>query len=383
MRVGVFCDDFDPHIGGGSSLTKVILKELSEYKGTIEFVLLYSNSFKEKHSFNIGFEAINVVEETCFKDVLGAKIEKLGILKWIDRRYDRIAKKYNIDIFWFCHPIYAGISVPYIYTVWDLGHRVVPFFPEVSLDILWITREKMYQRMIPNASWVLVGNTTGKKEVMDNYSISGERIRIAPFPVADFCKGDEAEPPFKLPDYFFFYPAQFWAHKNHVVILHALSYLKKQHNVKLIVYFTGSDKGNKDYIIKMSECLGISDQVVVTGFISDKELKYMYTHATAMIFASFLGPNNMPPIESAFLGCPVILSDIPGHREQMGEAALYFDPTDEIKLGDCMLKLLDDSFREDLISKEKILSDTFSKIKYCDPVFGILEEFKKYRRCWE
>ena len=40
-----------------------------------------------------------------------------------------------------------------------------------------------------------------------------------------------------------------------------------------------------------------------------------------MVFASIVGPNNYPPIEAASLGCPVILSDLPGHREQMGESA--------------------------------------------------------------
>ena len=54
----------------------------------------------------------------------------------------------------------------------------------------------------------------------------------------------------------------------------------------------------------------------------------------AMVFSSIVGPNNYPPIEAACHDCPVILTDLPGHREQMGESALYFDKFNPNELAD-------------------------------------------------
>jgi glycosyltransferase involved in cell wall biosynthesis len=47
----------------------------------------------------------------------------------------------------------------------------------------------------------------------------------------------------------------------------------------------------------------------------------------AKIFLSYFGPDNFPPLEAFVLGCPVIAADVPGAREQIGEAALLFDPS--------------------------------------------------------
>ena len=42
--------------------------------------------------------------------------------------------------------------------------------------------------------------------------------------------------------------------------------------------------------------------------------------------ATYNGPTNMPPLEAMELGCPVICSDLAGHHEELGDAAIYFDP---------------------------------------------------------
>jgi glycosyltransferase involved in cell wall biosynthesis len=42
---------------------------------------------------------------------------------------------------------------------------------------------------------------------------------------------------------------------------------------------------------------------------------------------SYFGSTNLPPLEAVSLGCPVIYSDLPEFREQMGDAAIRFGQT--------------------------------------------------------
>jgi glycosyltransferase involved in cell wall biosynthesis len=56
--------------------------------------------------------------------------------------------------------------------------------------------------------------------------------------------------------------------------------------------------------------------------------------------ASFFGPTNMPPIEAMHIGCPVICTDLAGHREQLGTAALYFDAQDRKTITQCMEEMI-------------------------------------------
>lgn len=387
MRIGVYCDDFDPKEGGASSLTKTIISEILDYQKSnnqFDFVLMYSDKRKPMLSNEHNeLKYINVSHELSHTYRIRRKIDKRLNRNHVMKEFDMIAKKNQIDIIWFCNPIMADISIPYIFTVWDLGHRTVPYFPEVSYGMEGMGREQLFKTMLTHASWILTGNSVGKKEILSNYSFPEERIKIAPFPVSHFCRGKEIKPNFDLPKEFFIYPAQFWAHKNHIIILKALKYIKDSSMHRPIVFFTGSDKGNKNYIMQKAIEYGIEEQIIFTGFLLDEELKYMYTHATALIFASLMGPNNLPPIEAAYLKCPVIISNIEGHIEQMGDCAMYFDGTDEAGLANCIMDMQKKDVREEFVFKLNAKAVELEQIKYIEPVINIFMQFDKFLKCWK
>jgi glycosyltransferase involved in cell wall biosynthesis len=69
----------------------------------------------------------------------------------------------------------------------------------------------------------------------------------------------------------------------------------------------------------------------------------------SVIFASFIGPTNMPIIEALDLGIPLICSNILGHKEILGDSALYFNPLCFETLTNAMEKMLKD--RQEYIEK--------------------------------
>jgi glycosyltransferase involved in cell wall biosynthesis len=148
---------------------------------------------------------------------------------------------------------------------------------------------------------------------------------------------------------YFIYPAQFWAHKNHYNLIVAFKKLiseTKDDNLKLVL--CGSDKGNFDYITGVIRSLSFTDRVLTPGFISVKELNILYKNALALTMSTFLGPSNMPLIEAAHLRCPVLCSDSEGHREILGDNALYFAPADADAIKEAMIKILNKQLREEL-----------------------------------
>ena len=72
---------------------------------------------------------------------------------------------------------------------------------------------------------------------------------------------------------------------------------------------TGSDKGNLDYVRKVANELGILDRIEFRGFVSSSELAELMMDAHCLVFPSQLGPSNMPPLEAASLGTPVLISN--------------------------------------------------------------------------
>ena len=82
----------------------------------------------------------------------------------------------------------------------------------------------------------------------------------------------------------------------------------------------------------------------------------MYKYATALVMASHFGPTNMPPIEAMEIGCPVVCSDLGGHREILGDAASYFDSYNIDSMTKSMFDILEhnDIFRERIIEQRKL-----------------------------
>src|SRR5258708_18479979 len=106
--------------------------------------------------------------------------------------------------------------------------------------------------------------------------------------------------------------------------------------------FTGSDKGNAQHVIEKTAELGLQDQVHMLGFVPRADLRALYSKAQALTFATFFGPDNIPPLEAFALGCPVIASRVSGAQEQLGDAALFFEPSDPQDLASAILTLSQD-----------------------------------------
>ena len=181
---------------------------------------------------------------------------------------------------------------------------------------------------------------------------------------------------------FLFYPAQFWAHKNHVTLLHALALLRKQGR-EIDLVFSGSDKGNRAHCENVTRELGVTPFVHYLGFVPDDDLIALYRQASALAYVSFGGPENLPPLEAFALGCPVLASDIPGAREQLGECAIYLDPCSAQNIASACQQVLDDGgLRARLIAAGRVRAQKWTGTDFVRGVFGILDDIEPIRRTW-
>ncbi len=397
MRIGVYLQDFKPNAGGASSLIETIRKELMSLKSEYEFVILYKglykDSYKEKHGKTV-YINISAAKKKYFLKIKARKLKFKGIninnffsdrtsYHLAESFWDEMCRREQIDLLWFPEPVFERTSVPYIWTLWDLGHRNLPALPEMCRNGEWERREARCKEMLYRASYVITGNETGKKEILENYNISDNKIRIVPFPITSYSRGEEIKPSINLDKPYFFYPAQLWPHKNHIRIIEAMGILKRR-GVDCRFVFTGSDKGIRDYLEARVKDLSIEDNIIFAGFVSNEEMNYLYNHAEALVFASLLGPNNLPPIEACYHDCPVIISDIPGHREQMSGAAIYFNPLSAEDLADKMEQILDkeDEIKAELkVGRESVLN-RLNEYSYSEEMMKVFDEFARLRKTW-
>jgi glycosyltransferase involved in cell wall biosynthesis len=294
----------------------------------------------------------------------------------------------QIDFVWFLSPYYEPVEVPFASTVWDLAHREMPYFPEVSLSgWTFDQRESFYQHVLPRASIVVIGNSAGARSVNSFYRVPSENICAIPLPVdyepLQWITADVSvlQPYGLTPGEYLFYPAQFWPHKNHITLVDTLAALRSEGKPFKLV-FTGSDKGNRAHVESYVAQHGLKDFVVFAGFVETRVLHQLYLNAFAMTFASLLGPDNLPPLEAMALGCPVVCATYNGAREQLGDAALFFDGLDFDAATDEVLKLGDVELRKQLIAQGQALVQTRSADEYVKKINAALDQFSRKRRLW-
>jgi glycosyltransferase involved in cell wall biosynthesis len=245
---------------------------------------------------------------------------------------NRKMRKLKVDFVWSLYPLAFPLDLPYATTIWDLQHRLQPFWPEFGQSAHWQSRENAFKNSIQRATFVITGNKVGAEEISNFYSIPEQRIILCPFPVTPQHKLSNSRKPNQI-----FYPAQFWPHKNHINLLKGLRLAIDKSGINFKLILPGSDKGNMKYVLFQTDLLGLSKNVVFPGFIQLDELEKLYNESFLMIFPSYFGPDNLPPLEGIAHNCPVATARVPGAFEQLGYTVRYFDPDSPYEICDAIL----------------------------------------------
>lgn len=319
--------------GGGfqTQLSTILtLSKNNKYKIT---AFTFSNKSKElliKYGLNVVCIKTSVIDKLL-------KIFSLQIwfqffrFKW-KTTFEKSLDNNAIDLVYFLSPSSLALYLVnhnYIYTVWDLCHRDMPEFPEVNYYREFELRENLYTSVSKKAVAILTDSELGKENLIKRYGVDSKRIFNVSFTPSINAKESSfinIKEKYNIKSNYIYYPAQFWAHKNHVYIIDAIAKLKED-KILLAVVFSGSDKGNLEYVLDYAKKLNVEDLVHYIGFAPNDEIYYLYKQSLALVMPSYFGPTNIPPLEAFAIGTPVIYSDLDGLRDQVGNAALLCDLT--------------------------------------------------------
>jgi glycosyltransferase involved in cell wall biosynthesis len=403
MRVGVFVSIADKTIGGGYTFQHSIASSLDKIKTKHDFIIF--NAEKKDNSLQTSVSQYSLkslyVPKNKKSNYLSGFLSRKILSFFYAKARCKFQKKscpedyiinliddFKLDIAWYLLPIDYQLSIPYIITVWDLQHRMQPYFPEVSVNgWTWDDRERFYRRIIPKATLVATGTNVGKEEIIHFYTPNPANVRVIPFPTPEYINkktsfsDQDILKQFGLSPSYLFYPAKFWPHKNHINLLKAIAILRDKYNLELEAVFVGSDEGNEEYVRTTIKELKVKAHIL--GFVPAEAMASLYRQAMALIFPTFFGPDNIPPLEAFALGCPVAASKIPGAEEQLGDAAILFNPADPQEIANAIFILNENQeYRLELI-KRGYLKNTISSIEYTENICRFFDEFENIRACWK
>lgn len=382
--------------GGGFNQALNAVVQMSRLcEGRYEYVVY--TSFRENINYlaKLGISAkhykIGLIDRWV---AFTATNQLLRIVQKLVRRIGNFEKKLlsnNTDLVYFVTPTTHCLSLQklnYIATVWDLCHRDAPEFPEVREYNEFLSREYLYNHTLSQALLIICDSSKLVNSLAHRYGIDQNRLLAMPFSEAPLIEKklglstSMIMKKYNLKEGYYFYPAQFWSHKNHVRILQAQKILVEQGmNPRLVL--CGGDKGNLKHVKSTINDLNLNTHVDIIGFVPIEDIVGLYKGACAVVMPSYFGPTNLPPLEAWKLGVPLIYSSL--HDQQAGDAGILANPDSAEDWADAMRKVLEpetkqkliDNGRKRLMQLEEERSDAESAMSQC------LYIFNKRLECWK
>jgi glycosyltransferase involved in cell wall biosynthesis len=380
-----------PADGGGAFTFEASVRrgldELAETSGH-EFVLYAPGEGGTKGVIGIPQTKRERFGRVLRRRVLAAQDRVGGPRAKLRTWFQRSLEDQGVEFVWFASFYFEECDQPYMATVWDLAHIEYPWFPEVGGDGQWERRQAYFERYLGRAARVVVPNAALTDLLVRAFPMPRERVVEIPFATPEWAldPGDRDDDAvlrrLGIDRPYLFYPAQFWAHKNHTTALAVLEQLAKTGTDGPDLVLAGSDKGTADHVRASAAALGVGDRVHFLGFVEQADLVSLYRRARALLYLSFFGPANLPPLEACALGCPVICADVPGMRLQLGDSALFVPPTDVGAIVAAVKTLADPKTREPLVASGRELAQALTSAGYVGRVLDVLDGFAVVRRTW-
>jgi glycosyltransferase involved in cell wall biosynthesis len=232
------------------------------------------------------------------------------------------------------------LPIPAVAWIPDLQHRSLPqLFPRSAR---W-RREIGFRVQIASGRTIMLSSESALRDFRAYYPRARNRVSVVRFatqPPAAFLDTDPSDviATYDLPANYFYLPNQFYRHKNHQLVVDALTILKRR-GVDVVVCASGStedrrEPGYYDLVNSEIQKRGLTAQLRHLGVIPLPHVYALLRASTALLNPSRFEGWSTTVEEAKSFGVPMILSDIDVHREQTSGAARYFGVDDPVALAD-------------------------------------------------
>ena len=228
----------------------------------------------------------------------------------------------------------------------DIQHEYLPeFFSGEALQ----ERRRLYRESIRRADLICAVSEFTRQTLIERLGVPAGKVLAVPL-AADPIFGPGPDPAgdgrvmrkYSLEKGYLFFPAHLWRHKNHQLVVAAMSILRSRSGFSTTLVCTGAAReGQAPLESQIARC-GLAGSVRFLGYCPREDLPALYRNAGCLVFPSLFEGFGMPVLEAMASGCPVVCSNTTSLPEVAGDAALPVDPHDAEGLAEAIRTVLCD-----------------------------------------
>lgn len=219
---------------------------------------------------------------------------------------------------------------PTVVTIHDVIYLACPEDLPSRMGRLYY--QGMMKAAVRLADRILTDSEFSRTDIIRRLRCDGDRIQIvypgvqANFrPIVDTQKIEEVRSRYGIVNEFILYTGIYKPRKNHAALLEAFRLLPTR-GVETSLVIAGPLGDGARELRQLAVELGIAEDVMLPGFVSDDDLPALYSAARVYACPSLYEGFGFTVLEAMACGTPVVCSPSASLPEVAGEAAFYADP---------------------------------------------------------
>jgi len=376
MRIGIDVRTMTSNMTGIGKFLNGILGSLLEIDKSNQYIFYYCDGSIEgkfKNNDNIKLRKIKPI----FKKNLKYSLSKV---LWEQVQFPFIANHDHLDILfspYFDFPlIYNKKS---IVTIHDIS---ILLFPENHSARFRIYFYNLLKCMAKKATKIITVSNNSKKDICNYLNVPEKKIEVIYGAVNKYfySKSDNEynqniQKKYGIKNKLILYSGGMAVRKNLEVLIEAFARLQDNIEEKYDLVLTGKKNIVTNQLSNLARELGVKENVIFTGYISEKELSSLYCSAELMVYPSLYEGFGLPITEAMICGTPIVCSNISSLPEIVGDAAILVDAQDCIQLSNAIIEVLSNKILKSELSKKGIARvKKFSWKKSAKKLLSVLEE---------
>lgn len=305
------------------------------------------------HNYLTGLERY---EDNIIQNV---KVKSSEILKTKKKKFQEIllsilgfdfSKKTNTNVndynlIHFLTPIHLNKpfgSTKIVTTIHDLCPLIVPGAYSLHMPFYY---KYVIKKLIKKKSYFITNSESTKNDLIHFFNINKERVFVTPLGISDkFQRPDENKIRFQVSKYkincdYFLFTGAMNKRKNLKTTIEAFIKYKEQTKSKTKLVLAGRMNWGGSQIEKLVKNNNLQHDVLLPGYIEDKDLPAIISGAVAVLYLSLYEGFGFPVLEAMKVGTPVIASNTSSIPEVVGDAGLLVNPLDLKEIANSMCEV--------------------------------------------
>jgi glycosyltransferase involved in cell wall biosynthesis len=301
-----------------------------------------------------------------------------------------LLKDLGVDLLFcpFTAPTYFEPGIPTVCTIYDLQYKTYPEFFTAE-DVAH--RDRTFNDACRRATALAAISDYSRESAIAHGKLDPTCIRTIHLRMAQrIADGSESDKGILnslgiKSQRYLIYPANFWKHKNHEMLLTAFGMACRAGlapDIKLVC--TGAPGARQQWLANAARIMNLGDRILFPGYLPNSELATLVSNCTGVVFPSLYEGFGLPVIEAMAAGVPVACSNSTSLPEVAADAAILFDPRRPDQIAEALISLVDDfALRARLVEAGKHRATNFSDVERMADEYWSLFQHAMANRIYE